>query len=84
MFEHNCLAAFKRRQQLDSVQVVDISAWQSRDRPARKGSASKERLDGGNGGQFDRLGTWKGGGHATVDWEVAIVLFRHLDCEHEA
>lgn len=84
MLEHNRLAAFERLEQLDSVQVVDGSAWQNGNGPARKGSASEERLDGGHGDQFDWLGIWRGGGHAAVDWEVATVLFGHSDCEHEA
>jgi hypothetical protein len=78
MLKHNRLATSKRRKQLDSVQVVDSSAWQNRNGPAREGSASKECLDGGHGHQIDWLGTWRGGEHAAaVDW--GVVLFRHFD-----
>ena len=66
MFKHDRLAAFKWCKQMDSVQIVDGSARQNRDRLACEGGASEECLDARDRHQVNRS---KWNGHAGVDWE---------------
>lgn len=77
MLKHDRLATVIRRKKINSVQIIDISPSQIRDGLACKGSASEERLDGGDGNQFDWLRGRSWGGHPTVEWEVT--LLKHPD-----